>query len=90
MKNQVDSRLFAVVIDALIKHSDAKSAVKFIDAKTVVRATWRNKPKARNYMESMVVSYGQPNYLERAFIARAASLPRAVQFRPWPKPRAKK
>lgn len=89
MKKTVDSKLFAVVCHALI-NSDAKSAVKYVDEKTVVRATWHNKPSGRNYRETMVVSFGLPNYLEREFIAKlkkaGESFPvKKVQFRPYPK-----
>lgn len=67
MKKQIDAKWFSVVCGALIA-SDAKTAVKFLDDKTVVRATWHNKPLSRNYRETMVVSYGAPNYREVAFI----------------------
>ena len=48
--------------------SNCKSAVKFLDEKTIVRATWRNKPKGNNTREEIVVTIGCPNYLERAFV----------------------
>jgi len=89
MKKEIDSKLFTIVCDALIK-SDAKSAIKFIDEKTIVRATWHNKPSGRNNRETMVVSFGAPNYIDREFIAKCkkAKEPfpvKKIQFRFWPK-----
>ena len=80
MKKQIDHKLFSTVCAALIG-SDAKSAIKYIDDKTVVRATWHNKPRANNRMEYMVVSFGAPNYRERAFILLAKNQEEFNAFR---------
>lgn len=89
MKKQVDPKLFTAVCAALIG-SDAKSAIKYIDDKTVVKATWHNKPKSNSRSETMVVSFGAPNYLEREFIRKCkiAGEPfpvKKIQLRPYPK-----
>lgn len=88
MKNEINPRYFSVVCDALV-NSDAKTATKYIDPKTVVRATWRHKPNNRNTREEMVVTFGRPNYLEVKFIAKCvkAGEPfpvKKVQFKSWP------
>ena len=71
MKNIPPSRWFSVVCGALIE-SGAKTAIKYLDAKTVVRATWRFKPRSRRTREEIVVTFGAPNYRERLFIKRCA------------------
>ena len=88
MKKQVDAKLFGIVCGALIG-SEFKSATKYIDEKTVIRATWHNKPRSNNHMECMVVSFGCPNYREREFIASCKKagepLPvKKIQFRAFP------
>ena len=86
--NAIDPRVFATVCGALIA-SDAKTAVKYIDDKTIVRATWRNKPKANFKRQEIVVTYGAPNYAEREFIKKCKKagepLPvKKIQFRAYP------
>lgn len=46
----------------------ARSAVKYISEKEVVRATRRLKPDKRNTREEVVLTIGKPNYAERAFV----------------------
>jgi len=88
MKKDIDSKEIAQVTSALMV-SDAKSAVKYLDEKTVVRATWQSKPKANNKREYMVVTIGQPNYREAKFIAKCAfeciKLPTKPVLKAWPK-----
>jgi hypothetical protein len=88
MLKVIDPKHFAAVCGALAG-SDAKTAIKFLDEKTVVRATWRFKPKSRNRREEMVVTFGAPNYLEAHFIKKCkkASEPfpvKKIQFRAYP------
>lgn len=88
MKKQIDAKWFSVICGALIA-SDAKTAVKFLDEKTVVRATWHNKPSGRNSRETMVVSYGAPNFREREFVksCKKAGQPlpvKKIQLRAFP------
>ena len=88
MKKDIDSKEIAQVTAALMV-SDAKSAVKYLDAKTVVRATWHNKPNYKNTRETMIVTIGHPNYLEVKFIAKCAlecvRLPIGPVLKDWPK-----
>jgi hypothetical protein len=67
-----------------------KTAIKIIDEKTTVKATWHNKPSGRNSREEMVVTFGAPNYLDRIFIKKCKkageTFPvKKIQFRPYPK-----
>ena len=70
MKKQIEPLHFATVCSALIG-SGCRSAVKYLDEKTVVRATWRRKPSGSHTREEAVVTFGAPNYLERLFIKKA-------------------
>lgn len=69
MKKEIDAREIGNVTAALLV-SKCKSAIKYIDEKTIVRATWRNKPSNKNNREEIVITVGNPNYLERAFIKK--------------------
>lgn len=69
MKKEIDAREIGNVSAALII-SKCKSATKYLDEKTIVRATWRNKPSNKNSREEMVITFGNPNYLERAYIKK--------------------
>jgi hypothetical protein len=89
VKITIDPKLFALVCGALIG-SGMKSAVKIVNEKTVVRATWRNKPDSRSKREEMVVTFGEPNYQERDFIKKCKKagelMPvKKIQFRAYPK-----
>jgi len=88
MRQQIDAKEIAQVTAALMV-SEAKSAVKYLDAKTIVRATWHNKPNSKNKHEEMVITIGQPNYRERKFIAKCAlecvKLPTKPVLKDWPK-----
>jgi hypothetical protein len=88
MKQQIDAKEIAQVTAALMV-SEAKSAVKYLDAKTIVRATWHNKPKVNSKRETMIVTIGQPNYRERKFINKCAlecvKLPTKPVLKDWPK-----
>ena len=88
MKKEVDAKEIAQVTAALMV-SDAKSAVKYLDNKTVVRATWHDKPSDKNKRETMIVTIGHPNYKEAKFIAKCAlecvRLPMHPVLKNWPK-----
>lgn len=95
MLKPIDPKAFAVVCDALIE-SGAKTAFKILDARTVVRATWRNRIYTHKNVrrKEMVVTFGAPNYREARFIEQCKKagepLPvKKVQFRPWPEKRGK-
>lgn len=88
MKKQVDPKFFAAVCGALAG-SVFKTAIKIVDEKTVVKATWRHKPSGRNSREEMVVTFGSPDYRSVQFIKKCKKagepLPvKKIQFRPWP------
>ena len=68
MKTEIDTKWIATVAAILIATKDAKSAIKYLSDKLVVKAAWHNKPKANNRGETMVVTFGKPNYREMAFI----------------------
>ena len=89
MKKVIDPKVIAAVCGALA-NSDAKTATKYLDEKTVVHATWRFKPSSRNHREEMVVTMGEPNYQDRIFIKKCkkAGEPfpvKKIQFRAYPK-----
>lgn len=93
MLKTINPNTFASVCGALAA-SDAKTAIKIIDEKTIVKATWRNKPKSRNRREEMVVTFGEPDYRTADFIKRRkkAGEPfpvKKIQFRAYPKKKVK-
>ena len=88
MKKEIDPKHFAAVCSAL-RQSDAKTAIKIIDEKTVVKASWRHKPGLNNRHEEMVVSFGCPDYEVARFIKKCKKagepLPvKKIQFKLWP------
>jgi hypothetical protein len=94
MKKTIEPKHFSAVCGALLA-SDAKSAIKIIDEKTVVKATFHNKPTKRNRREEMIVTCGEPDYRVREFIKKAkkAGEPfpvKKIQFRAWPVKKAVK
>jgi len=68
MKTEIDTKWIATVTATLIANKDAKSAIKYLSEKLVIKATWHNKPKANNRGETMIVTFGQPNYREVSYI----------------------
>ena len=93
MKTEIAPKWFMHVCSDLLA-SNAKSAIKYIDEKTIVRATWRHKPNNKHTREEMVVTFGRPNYLERKFVklCKRAKEPfpvLKVQLKPWPIKRKK-
>ena len=67
MKQEVDKKYITLVCDVLL-NGDYKSVIKYVTPKFVVKATWHQKPNNKNRSESILVTVGQPNYLERKFI----------------------
>jgi hypothetical protein len=70
MLKRIAPNLFGAVCSALGDTPGAKTAIKIIDEKTIVKATYRFKPKRGNRREEMVVTFGEPDYLTEAFIKR--------------------
>ena len=94
MKAVVSLKHVTAVVEHLIKNG-IRSVTLYVDPKFVVRATWRRKPSNRHTREEMVLTYGEPNYLEAAFVKllKKADEPfpvRKIQQRPWPKKRKPK
>ena len=93
MRKFVDPKYFAMVCSA-IQATGAKTVIKIIDEKTVVKATYRFKPKGGNNREELVVTFGAPDYRTAQFIKRCkqAGEPfpvKKVQLRFWPKKKVK-
>lgn len=68
----------------------AYKATVYLSDKIVVRATSRMKPDRRSSRAECVVTYGEPNFVERRFIrlCKKAGEPlpvRKVQIKHWPK-----
>lgn len=94
MKKQIEPKTFALVCGALVV-SEAKSAIKIIDEKTIVKATWRFRPRNNHRREEMVVTMGSPDYRTLEFIKKCKKagepLPvKKIQIRPWPVKKVKK
>jgi len=53
----------------LVYFHNLKTAVKYIDENTVVKATMRDHSNVKHY--EILVTIGRPNYAERAFIRMA-------------------
>ena len=89
MKTEIDTKWIATVTATLIATKDAKSAIKYLSDKLVVKATWHNKPKANNRGETMIVTFGKRNYREVAFIQdlikAGKQFPiKEIQLKPYP------
>jgi hypothetical protein len=72
--------------------SGARTAVRYVSDRAVVRATHRHRPTRRARTVELVLTIGQPNAREREFIRRCRKagepLPvRKTQLRHWPKKR---
>lgn len=86
------------VFNALLNNPEAKSAVLYLGQKhpsgcQIVRVTRTRKPDRRDRSTHLVVTYGAPNYLERAFIKLAKKAGelfpiQKVQFKLWPTKRS--
>ncbi len=92
MKAKIHPSIFSEVCGALQDAGrDYRSVVKYLDPKMVVRATWQFKPNGRNSRETMILTFGAPNYLERQFIKgqrkKDLAIDNVIVFRPWPKKR---
>jgi len=89
MKTEIDTKWIATVSATLIANKDTKSAIKYLSDKLVVKATWQNKPKANNRGETMIVTFGRPNYREVAFIKNLKKAGKQfpikeIQLKPYP------
>ena len=88
MKQLPEPCRISQVCQALLGSTE-RSATCYVDARHVVRATWRLKPSSRNRREEMLVTFGEPNFSERAFIKKCGTVPSGVvQLHKWPRKRA--
>lgn len=90
MIKRITPSLFGIVCSALGDTPGAKTAIKIIDEKTIVKATYRFKPKIRSRRKEMVVTFGEPDYRTAEFIkqCKKAGEPfpvKKIQFRFYPK-----
>ena len=88
MKKTIPAPVYSLVCDALAK-SQMKTAIKVIDEKTIVKATWQFKPSGRNTREEMRVTIGEPDYRTKALIkamnrAEKGSASKGIIFRSYP------
>ena len=67
MKQIVDNKDIALVCGVLL-NGEYKSVIKYVSPKLVIKATWHRKPSKRDRGNTILVTVGQPNYLERKFI----------------------
>lgn len=91
-------KAFQQAIEALLV-TDSRSAVKYVSEKLVVKATRRMSRKRRGPFlgdnhETLLVTFGRPNYRERLFVkkckkAGAAFPVKKVQLRGWPNRKCK-
>lgn len=89
MKDPIDKKHIALVCDILL-NGEYRSAIKYVSPRLVVKATWQQKPTKRDRGNTILVTIGQPNYLERKFIklCQKANVPfpvRNVQLKYYPK-----
>ena len=82
----------ASVVLSVLECSCLRSAVKFLDHKTVVKCTCVHRPDARCKSRNFVVTIGAPNFRERQFIDLCvkAGEPfpvKKLQFKEWKKAR---
>lgn len=90
MKKEIDAKYIQIVTHQLMNAFGCKSVVHYIDEKTIVRATWHNKPNGRNNRETMIVTIGAPNYEERERIKKSRKqkdfpISGQILFKYWPK-----
>jgi len=64
--DNIDPKIFGRVITEVI--NGAKSAIKYIDERTVVKATLYGKRSGHDNGLDVRVTFGAPNYAERKFI----------------------
>lgn len=79
---------FKKTIEALYK-SDARKVTNFISTQLVIKATRQFRVDKRNTRETILVTYGSPNYAERLFIkaCQKAGEPfpvKKLQLKHWP------
>ena len=59
------------VARAILANRDLRKVLKFLSPRLVVKATRRRKPVGHIHSETILVTFGAPNFAERDFIKRA-------------------
>jgi diaminopimelate epimerase len=66
--NAYESAILDVFNSVEMCANPARSAVKYVSEKEVVKATRRGKPSKRACQTQVLLTIGRPNYAERKFI----------------------
>lgn len=66
MKTRIDNKLYGQLVEEILK--GAKKATKYLDEKTVVKATYRGKLVSSSPTHEILITLGAPNFAERKFI----------------------
>lgn len=64
---KIPRNAIATVVEVLTT-TGARTATKFLDEKTIVRATHQWKPSKRAVTTTIILTMGRPNHRERQFI----------------------
>jgi len=64
--SELDEAVISVL--SVLQYEGARSAVKYLSEKRIVKATRRFKPSKRNLSEEILLTIGRPNYAERKFV----------------------
>lgn len=81
---------FAKVTEAIMSYPECRKATLYVSDKCTIKATRQFKMDKRNTRETVLLTYGAPNYAEREFIKtrKKAGEPlplKKVQLAWWPK-----
>jgi hypothetical protein len=66
--SKIDNAVCQVVREMSSPGSVAKSIVKYVDPKTVVKITRKHKKDCREVSVTYLLTIGKPNYAERKFV----------------------
>lgn len=85
------SAVFEQVILAVLSRRENRRATKFIATNHVIKATRQSRTISR-HGETLLVTFGRPNFRERRFIRQCVNAGepfpiKKVQIQPWPKKR---
>lgn len=61
-------------IEALMLDGGVQRATAYIGEKLTVKATRQYRPRRRSSSETYIVTFGRPNYAERAFIKKCKAV----------------
>ena len=92
--NAYESAILDVFNSVEMCANPARSAVKYVSEKEVVKATRRGKPTKRAFQTQILLTIGRPNYAERKFVklCQKSGEPfpvKKVQLKPYPEKKAK-